>query len=212
MTDEETERDPFLDVLALEHDTGVRAGFFRELLTGGDDWSFVIKVHALIEGAVSHLLTEMVGQPKLADLFSLLELSNLRTGKVAFAKALECLDGDELQTIRKLSELRNRLVHDVSNVDFKFSDWTKGLDPQQLGQWTAAFLPGDSIDVGDHEIPTRQYFKENARISVWLRCLFLLSLVYQRKELAKDRRELELRQQDLAKRVLDGSLFEGGAS
>jgi len=39
----------------LEKAVGVRAGFFYRLLEE-DDWSFVIKLHALFEAVCSHLL------------------------------------------------------------------------------------------------------------------------------------------------------------
>ena len=105
------------DLADLERDVGVASGFFHEVLSVGDDWSFVIKVHALIEAAVSHLLAEVAGQPALLDVFTQLELSNGRTGKIAFAKALECLEDYERGSIRKLSELRNQLVHGWSDLD-----------------------------------------------------------------------------------------------
>ena len=49
-----------------------------------NDWSFVIKLHALVEAAVAHLLTEQLSRPELSDLFAHLDISNKTTGKAAF--------------------------------------------------------------------------------------------------------------------------------
>lgn len=42
-------------ILELESKIGVKSGFFASLLEE-DDWSFVIKLHALFEAACTHLL------------------------------------------------------------------------------------------------------------------------------------------------------------
>lgn len=194
---------PDPDIVALENDIGVRRGFFRALLSEGDDWSFVIKTHALIEAAVSHLLGEVTGHPELVHTFSQIELSGVRTGKLAFAEVLGCLDASERQTIRKLSELRNRLVHDVSNVDFTFDDWTQSLDKNQMKAFVQAFGPGsESFDIDGTQVLSTEFFKQNARLNIWVACLFLLSLIYQRKDLARVRREAELSREKLLQQIL----------
>lgn len=162
---------PIAEITALERDIGVRIGFFRELVTEGDDWAFIVKMHALIEAGVSHLLTEVSGHPGLLDLFSELDVSNARTGKIVFGKALGCLDRGQRKTIRKLSELRNRLVHDVSNVDFNLEEWAGALDPNQARSFNAAFGPGGETVGIDQEISALQFFKENPRLNIWFACL-----------------------------------------
>ena len=77
----------------LEQKLGLKPGFLESLDDENEnDWSFVIKVHALIEAAISHLLTEDLCRPELADLFSRLDMSNKATGKAAFVKALNLLE------------------------------------------------------------------------------------------------------------------------
>ena len=100
----------------LEENLRLPIGFF-ESLAQEDDWSFVIKLHALMEAAVTHLLVETLAEPSLQDIFSRLDMSNTQTGKLAFADKLGLLGKDVPRFIRTLSELRNEFVHDVSNVD-----------------------------------------------------------------------------------------------
>lgn len=78
----------------------------------------MIKLHALLESAVSQLLVNAVARKELAEVFASLEMSNTKTGKLAFVKALELLPKAHLDFIRLLSELRNQLVHRVKNVSF----------------------------------------------------------------------------------------------
>jgi hypothetical protein len=59
----------------LERAVGVREGFFHRLVDE-DDWSFVIKLHALFEAACAHLLLFHFREPELADIVARLELSN----------------------------------------------------------------------------------------------------------------------------------------
>ena len=74
----------------LEHDLGIPHGFCLKLREE-DDWSFVIKVHALFECAVAEQLTRIFRRKELADVFSRFELSNTKTGKLALIRALNLL-------------------------------------------------------------------------------------------------------------------------
>jgi hypothetical protein len=93
-----------------------------------DDWTFIIKIHALIEAGLNHAITKVVNKPELADIISQLDTGDRRYGKLAFAEALEILSKQERGFIRILSKLRNDLVHKIKNVDFVFSTW---LQPMQ---------------------------------------------------------------------------------
>lgn len=79
------ERDPMFGVInTLETEIGIASGFFERLLQDGDDWSFVIKLHALAEAALTHLLTAAVGREELSDLFSSLPMADSRRGKLGY--------------------------------------------------------------------------------------------------------------------------------
>lgn len=130
----------------LEQQLGLPLGFFRDLVKE-DDWSFVVKLHALIESTCSLLLRDVftVSAERfffkeqrtidLAKQFSWLELSNVRTGKIAFLKGMQLIEKSHISFIRCLSELRNRLVHDVSNVGFSFNEYINNLDNNQFKEF-----------------------------------------------------------------------------
>jgi len=108
----------------LERDCDLPSGFCLGLLKKDDesDWSFVIKLHALLETAVSQLLVHSLARKELTDVFASLEMSHTKTGKLAFVKALDLLPKAHLDFIRTLSELRNQLAHRVKNVSFNITE------------------------------------------------------------------------------------------
>lgn len=142
----------------IESRIGVRAGFLIELVEE-DDWSFIIKSHALLESACAELLTERSGVPETIDIFSRLELSARTTGKVALLKAFGLLVDRERRFIYALSELRNLLVHNARNTTFSLQDYVTGLDKNQKSKFIEnfgyAFLSEDKNGKEFIEFPER---------------------------------------------------------
>ena len=91
-------------ILKFEKKIGVQAGFF-EKLKDEDDWSFIIKLHALFETACTHLLIFHFNEPNLVNILSRLEISNKTTGKLALLKELGLLGKNYRVFIYSLSEL-----------------------------------------------------------------------------------------------------------
>jgi hypothetical protein len=126
-------------VAEIEIQLGLPVGFLRELYNREDDWSFVIKSHAFIEAALTHLLAGHLGKPDLLPVFAHLETSNTRTGKLAFVKAFDLLDKGARRFIHTLSEIRNDLVHEISNVSFTFEKHVAGLSEKERREFIGAF-------------------------------------------------------------------------
>lgn len=139
---------PLFEVLtSLEVSFGLQMGFFRDLIRS-DEWSFVIKAHALTEAALTHLLTQQIGDARLQEVFERLPLSNDRTGKLAFAVALDLLTTGEKTFIKQLSALRNRLVHHVRDVGFRFDTHIAALDKGEQNLWCDAFAYFVKVEPG----------------------------------------------------------------
>lgn len=167
---------------------GVARSFFDELLTKGDDWSFVIKIHALLEAALTHLLASELERPELTDILSKIETSDKRAGKVAFVKALKLLDEDHRRFINALSELRNVLVHDIRNTSFSFAGPLFALGQEASSEVqkksekcvsdAAAFFK-ESFELVEGKPVTRKKFaKENPRFAVYFAVFFTLGNIY----------------------------------
>lgn len=164
----------------LEKDLGLESGFFEALLEE-DDWSFVIKLHAMIEGATTYLLSEYMDDSRLSSLFAFLELSNARTGKVAFLRAMELINSDYKRYIVSLSELRNSLVHDVRNVNFRFSEMLSAYSPSEMKNFVKRFgLAGSGVTDLDFEV-----VKAIPKRFIWSGAIAVLTLIYERRRIGE---------------------------
>lgn len=117
----------------LEKGLSLPSGFLKALLSQ-DDWSFIIKAHALVESALTYMLASTL-DPRLSDIFARINVGG-RSGKLAFLEALDLLDEGQRGFIRKLSELRNSVAHDVKNANFTFEIHIANLTAEQKSQFT----------------------------------------------------------------------------
>lgn len=186
-------------VRLLETDLKVRSGFL-EGLTKEDDWSFVIKSHAFVEAAISHLLAEALSEPTLQAVFANAETANPKSGKVAFVKALDLLGKDARRFIQKLSELRNKLVHDVSQVDFAFLSYVDSLDAQQMFSFVEAFgyfASGEEFEQDGATIRVRDFMCSSPKRGIWYSVMALAAVIYVSKDLARLKRITRSLQQEV---------------
>ncbi len=99
-----------------------------------DDWSFVIKAHALLETAVTQMIVDSLGEKRLQKFVRRLPLSGA-TGKLSIAEQLELLDVESIKCIRLFSDLRNSLVHNFENLTFSFDKHFQSLDKTGKEKW-----------------------------------------------------------------------------
>jgi hypothetical protein len=159
----------------LEQELGLEPGFF-EALDGEheNDWAFVIKTHGLIEAAVSLLISRNLNRPELDDLFSRLDMSNKATGKAAFIKALGLLNESERRFLSSLSELRNRLVHDIRNVKFDLVRYIESMNKKEQ----AMFLRNFNLLSTEVTNEVRILFNSDPRQALWYAAMAFLGIVY----------------------------------
>ncbi|MBC7948355.1 MAG: hypothetical protein H7Y42_10780 [Chitinophagaceae bacterium] len=174
-------------VKALEKALGVHEGFLEGLINE-DDWSFIIKAHALLEAAVTHLLCKALQKDKLLPIFSFLELSNKSSGKIAFVKALDLLDKEDRRFISSLSELRNKLVHNVSNVNFGLQAFVNELSPKELSEFVTKFdsftLNNSTAEYQGKWITSTELFKREAKRAIWYSCMVTVGIIYKKREIS----------------------------
>lgn len=189
---------------STETSLGLTRGFLIALRVEPDDWSFVIKTHALVEAAVAQLLTAALRDDRLAEFHSRIELSNETRGKIAIVKSLELLGAPHQAFIRKFSELRNLLVHRVENTSFTFAEYLPKLDKQQRKSfWNAIggiFLASNSAD-GKGFVSLHL---EDPRFLIWSSAVIVAVFAHQAKlkvAIAKERESIE-------REILDSFLNE----
>lgn len=114
----------------LQKQIGLPKDFFWKLLKE-DDWSFVIKLHAFVEAVVTHLIIKKISLNQLEEIISNLELSNSKSGRLAFLKALNLIPRWQ-SFIKRLSEIRNDFVHDVKKVNLTLESYFKQCSKEKI--------------------------------------------------------------------------------
>jgi hypothetical protein len=174
----------------IETRIGVVDGFFDALFKE-DDWSFIIKAHALLEAACSEILAERVGTETLS-IFSRLELGAKPTGKISFLKAFDLLRDEERRFVSALSELRNQLVHNVKNTSFCLPKYVASLDPNQKKIFIDGFgfvcLREDAD--GKHSVVDGVAVVEQPKKAIWLSLKFVLAIISVQMDTLRHRREI----------------------
>jgi hypothetical protein len=180
-------------VQLIEKEVGVRSGFL-ESLREGDDWSFVIKTHALLEAAVSNLICKTLGRDELAEVFSHVELSGKQAGKMAFVKALDLLDEPDRRFISSLSELRNQLVHNIANVDFDLKQYTSAMLPNELDSFAKkfnSFSEGETVDYQGEKLSPNEVFRRDPKMAIWWSVAVTVAIIYQVRKIEHFKKEAE---------------------
>ena len=176
---------------AIEKELGLPKNFLQELWRE-DDWSFIIKLHALMEAAVSYLLVHHFGDERLSQVFDFMELSDKRKGKMAFVSELELLPIECRRFISKLSEIRNDLVHNITQVTFDLKAYVKALNKAQLENFVKAFIASDlnKIDFGKDNEHHQEIIAEGAKGVIFQLSLSTLELIYLKRWTAETRRSI----------------------
>lgn len=184
--------DPLEIVGRLEAEIGLSSGFFRKLRTE-NDWSFVIKLHALFEAALGHVIVHRLGCDALGAPITRLEMSDKDKGKIAFASALGIIGADDRRYIILLSQLRNRCVHDVRQVEqFNLANTCEAMDGTQKDNFSKAVWPDER---------RRQELKSTILKSpkefVWLAAMRVLAVLCLQKDKEQLKRDFDQRDREL---------------
>lgn len=162
----------------IEKELGLNTGFFLDLKKD-DDWSFLIKSHALMESVCSYLLTSYFNDAKFKDIFSRIEMSDMKIGKIAFLRAAGLIEKDEARFIRGLSELRNKVVHNIEGVNFKFLDHINKLDKNQRKNFadTFGYVYAEEDQDGTRSINDHHRILSSPKLAIWWGAMMLLTML-----------------------------------
>jgi len=178
----------------LERRLDLPDGFSRRLLIEEDDWSFIIKIHALLEAAVAHAIAESLQRPELDDLVAAMPL-NGRISKMAILDSLETVDPALKRFVNELSGLRNQLVHRIAHASFDLRAHVSRLEASKLEEWVSAFgaTHQKRADSGTRE-HERRLFLKGPKESIWVTARIWIARLYlgtQRELLERFERILE---------------------
>jgi hypothetical protein len=153
---------------------------FYKTLLNEDDWSFVIKLSALFEAACTHTLVSRLGAKQIEDNLAFLDQANSKYGKIQLLKQLGAIYPEQAKFLDKIAELRNKLAHDISNVNFTFKQYVFSLDENQK----KVFIDWAGLGVADnvkHEgqtIRRADFVTSNPKFSIWLTAAEVVACMY----------------------------------
>ncbi len=183
MADSEEPTLGFVEALRLlESDLRLPQHFLSELFADESDWVFVIKAHALVEAALTHLIVTALRDERLWQLVGRLETSNDITGKLAFIKRMELLPDRHRKFIRTFSELRNSLVHDVSNANFTFPSHVDSLSKEKRRAFKEAFSFKTRPRPDAPQDDWQEHVLEDPRLAIFMNMFKLLAEAYGKKQ------------------------------
>lgn len=174
---------------------GLRENFLVDLLFNEtNDWSFVVKAHALLESVVCQLLAAHLRQPALEDAFAQkVEME----ARITMLKALDLTTEVERKMMRALGNLRNTLVHNAQQTDFTFAEHLKDKQRRQHFVDTYATSWPDPIPNTNPPVSRASYILENPRTAVWMSVIEIIG-----KNLDAKMKVLFEEQQSLALKAL----------
>jgi hypothetical protein len=111
-------------VTALEGEIGLPPGFFKKI-GAEDDWTFIVKLHALIERCVTKLIVDRTKSLGLHKILERLRFNDTKAGKLAVARDLGLLSAEYIDFIRVVCEIRNDFVHDVNFLSVPLSEYIR---------------------------------------------------------------------------------------
>ncbi len=115
----------FSDLDSLERILTLPSGLI-DRLSKEDDWSFIIKSHAIIESAITTLLLYK-NDNRLENMINRLPFSGGNTSKIQLAKEYKIITEYSQEFIIAISKLRNQLVHNVRNLEFSIPKYIAQL-------------------------------------------------------------------------------------
>lgn len=156
----------------LEKDLKIPPCFYKTLLKE-DDWSFIIKLHALIEASVACLLVKSIKEPKLENILVALPMSN----KIRYLKELSLLN-DYRGFIQALSEIRNGFVHEIKNVNVPLDEFLKqnNCAKSKLSSALKEFCENSEIESESKTFMSSA--KINPKTVIWILGAGMLTEVY----------------------------------
>jgi hypothetical protein len=167
---------------------GLEKGFCRKLLTE-DDWSFVIKTHALIESALTRLIEITVHPRLLGEFVTTFDLSGGRHSKVELLSRCDLIEDPEAKFVRGLSKIRNRLVHNVRHTSCDLFKFVSGhLSENEKDDFVkntcCLFTEGKDLTRGSE---IRTDVLKTPKPYIWLSALHVTAMATSRTQIAEGR-------------------------
>lgn len=146
------------------------------LSIGNDnDWSFIIKSHALIESVITELIISRIEEIEIKPIIERMPLHDDQVSKMRIVKIYGLMTDDQIKFVKKLSEIRNDIVHKFDNIDFTFTNYISQLDKNQRKSWTKLI---NWYDIEEkNKVKMQDLSLSQPSIAVWISLIQLVSLM-----------------------------------
>ena len=189
---------------ALEVEIGLPPGFF-ESIAREDYWSFVIKLHALIEHCITSLILSRTKGLRLDGVVGSLRFNDIKSGKLAVARDLQLISAEYVDFIRAVCEIRNKYVHDVNFLSMPLSQYVEQHSSRTDLARKVCRLMAAEASLRGHALPARALFEQHPKVALQIAAMNLLADIYlghQRVRLGMEEEQLAREQAQLAQQAL----------
>jgi hypothetical protein len=191
-------------IRALEAEIGLPPGFFAGIARE-DDWSFVIKLHALIEHCVTSLIVRRTKGLGLDRVVGQLRFNDIKTGKLAVARDLQLLSPEYVDFIRAVCEIRNAFVHYVDFLAMPLSKYIEKHSSRTNLARRVCRLMAAEASLRGHTLPATTLFDQHPKVALQIAAMALLADIYlghERVRLARDQEQLAQKQEQVVQQAL----------
>jgi len=167
------------EIRQLEKSIGLPIGHYSKILSE-DDWSFIIKLSALFEAVATEALSAKIGDSKINESVSYLDYANQKSGKIVFLKKMDVINTEQFNFLKKLAELRNKLVHTISSTNFSFNNYIEGFDSNQKDNFVKIFGHGikEKLYIKGNSLSRQEFTLENPKIAIWITAYEILACIH----------------------------------
>lgn len=180
---------------------------FMKTLLQADDWSMIIKSHALIETLVTELIISQIDEEKLKSLIERLPLSDEQVGKLKITKDYNLLTQEQRKFIKRFSELRNMIVHKFENINFNLDEYSKSLEKNQKKSWLNIITWYANDDIKNKE-DWKKISDDNPSVGVWFSVVQLVSEITLKSEELKGHTNIQKQADKTIKELLSNHTLE----
>ena len=189
----------------LEISIGVTKGFFSKIIHE-DDWSFIIKLHGMIDAGLTQIILEYFGDSRLDEPISRMNIQG-GSGKLAFVRHLELLPKHNINFIQKLTEIRNVVVHRIANTSFSIDAHIRSFSPQQMKDFVTACGDGIIPESLDFETPFEEQkikvLLKDPRTSFWWSSVWVLGNLTKSKKFHQASRRIKEIESEIGRKIID---------
>ena len=110
---------------------------FLEDLLQGDDWTYIIRLHALLETAITWALEIHLQPHPIGDFLARLNFAGRGSSKLELAEQLGILDQDSRKYVSGINTIRNRLAHNIRHLRFDLARYVEDLSEEHRRQFVS---------------------------------------------------------------------------